>query len=106
MTGNCSGDPLPRLLGQLLERAGPDTAVLRAASRPWVSALFQGRRHIIVLALEGADASLRAACFAEGIEEAQWSLNRHFVADIAIDDRRPTENGVEIELSALTIEDW
>ncbi|MGC4251629.1 MAG: hypothetical protein QM605_09265 [Sphingobium sp.] len=105
-TGNHSGDPLPRLLTQLLERAGKDAAVRRAASRPWASALFQGRRHVIVLALEGADASLRAARFADGIEEAEWNLNRHFVADIVIDDQRATETGTEIELSALTIEDW
>ncbi|BAV64736.1 hypothetical protein [Sphingobium cloacae] len=106
VNGNRAHDPLPRLLAQLLERAGGNVAALRATSRPWASALFQGRRHVIVLALEGADASWRAARFVDGIEEAQWQLNRHFVADIAIDDRRVTEKGVEIELSALTIEDW
>jgi len=104
--GNRSGDPLPRLLTQLLERAGTGSTVLHATSRPWASALFQGRRHIIVLALEGVDASTRADRFADGIEEAQWNLNRHFVADITIDDQRPTDSGVQIELAALTIEDW
>ncbi|EQB01761.1 hypothetical protein V475_08370 [Sphingobium baderi LL03] len=104
--GKRSDDPLPRLLLQLLERAGPDTIVGRASSRPWASALFQGRRHVIILALRGADAAVRAARFAQGIEEAQWSLHRHFVADIAVDDQRPIDGGTEIELSVLTIEDW
>lgn len=104
--GKCSGDPLPRLLTQLLERAGPGTIVLRATSRPWASALFQGRRHVITLALEGADAATRAARFADGIAEAEWMLNRHFVADLIIDEQRPMPDGLEMELSALTIEDW
>jgi len=44
-------DPLPRLMTQLIERAGGTVLVERAASRPWASALFQGRRHIIALTL-------------------------------------------------------
>ncbi|AMK24502.1 MULTISPECIES: hypothetical protein [unclassified Sphingobium] len=99
-------DPLPRLLAQLLERAGGAVTVERAASRPWASALFQGRRHVIALTLTGVDAAERCAAFAEGIEEAEWSLAGHFVADISIDDRHPVPGGEWIELSALTIEDW
>jgi len=76
-------DPLPRLLAQLVERAGDPATVERAVSRPWASALFQGRRHIIALSLTG-----------------------HFVADISIDDSYPIAGGKWIELSALTIEDW
>ncbi|UZW55222.1 hypothetical protein NUH86_17410 [Sphingobium sp. JS3065] len=99
-------DPLPRLLAQLVERAGPSVTVERAASRPWASALFQGRRHVVALNLTGPDAAERRAAFVEGIEEAEWNLSGHFVADISIDDRRPAPDGEWIELSALTIEDW
>lgn len=99
-------DPLPRLLAQLLERAGTPVTVDRAASRPWASALFQGRRHVVALTLAGPDAAERRATFIEGIEEAEWNLTGHFVADISVDGNRPTPGGEWIELSALTIEDW
>ncbi|KEQ51923.1 hypothetical protein [Sphingobium chlorophenolicum] len=100
-------DPLPRLLAQLIERAGASVTVERAASRPWASALFQGRRHVVALKLAGADAAERRAAFVEGIGEAEWNLAGHFVADISIDDNSPVPGGGEwIELSALTIEDW
>ncbi|ANI78278.1 hypothetical protein [Sphingobium sp. EP60837] len=99
-------DPLPRLLVQLLERAGEPAIVERAASRPWASALFQGRRHVIALRLSGPDAQERRAVFAAGLEEAEWSLPRHFVADITIDGGHSAPQEEVIELSALTIEDW
>lgn len=99
-------DPLPRLLVQLVERAGEAATVERATSRPWASALFQGRRHLITLRLDGADAARRRGRFVEGIEEAEWSLNGHFVADIMIDAVRNEADVEWVELSALTIEDW
>ncbi|WP_255326372.1 hypothetical protein [Sphingobium sp. EM0848] len=99
-------DPLPRLLVQLLERAGAPVTVERATSRPWASALFQGRRHVVALLLAGPDAAARRTAFLEGIEEAEWSLTGHFVADISIDDNHALPGGEWIELSALTIEDW
>ncbi|HUD90548.1 hypothetical protein [Sphingobium sp.] len=104
--GNRSADPLPRLLAQLIARAGAPTLVERATSRPWASALFEGRRHIIRLKLEGGDASVRRAQFAQGLEEAEWILPRHFVADICIDDQGAEADSLWIELSALTISDW
>ena len=105
-TGTKGRDPLPRLLGQLTARAGTPVTVERAASRPWASALFQGRRHVITLSLAGPDAAARRAAFVAGIEEAEWSLTGHFVADLSIDDSYPMPGGEWIELSALTIEDW
>lgn len=103
----CGGnDPLPRLLSQLVERAGSPSAIERAVSRPWASALFQGRRHLIRLRLSGADATGRLMRFAAGLEEAEWTLPRHFVADICIDAKGSDGDGEWLELSALTIEDW
>jgi len=101
-----ANDPLPRLLAQLVERAGEPASVERATSRPWASALFQGRRHVILLRLTGADAPERRIRFAHGLEEAEWTLPSHFVADITIDDIRSAPGEEWIELSALTIEDW
>lgn len=99
-------DPLPRLLAQLMERAGGPATVDRATSRPWASALFQGRRHAITLRITGADAAARRARFLDGIEEAEWSLTGHFVADITADSHHSAPDEEWIELSALTIEDW
>jgi len=99
-------DPLPRLLAQLTDRAGGLVTVERATSRPWASALFQGRRHVVMLHLTGPDASGRRTRFATGLEEAEWTLPGHFVADITIDDQRSCPKGEWIELSALTIEEW
>lgn len=99
-------DPLPRLLAQLIHRAGAGASVESATSRPWASALFQGRRHIIMLRICGPDAKAQGERFAAGLEEAEWTLPRHFVADIIIDACRSGPNEERIELSALTIEDW
>ena len=99
-------DPLPRLLAQIVERAGGPTVVDRAASRPWASALFQGRRHVVALHLTGEDAGERRARFVDGIEETEWSLHGHFVADLSIDSCRSAPGEEWIELSVLTIEDW
>jgi hypothetical protein len=104
-------DPLPRLLRQLVARAGEPCAVIRTASRPWASALFQGRRHEVTMTLVGADAAGRLAAMAEGIGETEWSLQGHFVADITADTQQVVTgpDGVPVatlELSALTIEEW
>lgn len=99
-------DPLPRLLVQLTDRAGGPVTVERATSRPWASALFEGRRHVVMLHLTGPDASERRTRFVAGLEEAEWTLPGHFVADITIDEQRSCPQGEWIELSALTIEEW
>lgn len=99
-------DPLPRLLVQISERLGGGCTFTRAASRPWASALFEGRRHLITVTLGGLDAKARCDRFAQRLANAEWILPAYFVADITIDERR-TEKGEELlELSALTIQDW
>ena len=99
-------DPLPRLLAQLIERAGEPASIESAVSRPWASALFQGRQHVITLRIKGPDARDRRARFVEGLEEVEWTLLRDFVADIIIDGGRSDADDEWVELSALTIEDW
>jgi hypothetical protein len=99
-------DPLPRLLTRITARAGEHAVIVQSASRPWSSALFEGRRHIIVLRIEGSDARERAAAFAADVGEAEWTLSGHFVADITVDARWRDEGAEVLELSALTIEDW
>ncbi|MDT7533546.1 hypothetical protein OVY48_08930 [Sphingobium sp. SA2] len=104
--GKGTADPLPRLLAQLLARAGDNARVERAASRPWASALFEGRRHVVRLAISGAEAQAGKARLLDGLSEAQWVLPRHFVADICVDAEGDSADGLWVELSALTIEEW
>jgi hypothetical protein len=104
--GKDQRDPLPRLLAQLIERAGAPTMIERAASRPWASALFEGRRHVVALRFSGARMATRFCDFVDGIDRAEWSLPGHFVADISIDEVRDEGAELWLELSALTIEDW
>ena len=97
---------MPRLLAQLLARTGDNARVERAASRPWASALFEGRRHVVRLAISGAEALAAKARLLDGLSEAQWVLPRHFVADICVDAEGDSAGGLWVELSALTIEEW
>lgn len=99
-------DPLPRLLAQIVRRAGEPATIMRATSRPWASALFQGRRHDMMLHLGGPDPTERRIRFAAGLGEAEWMLEGHFVADITLDETGVDADGVWLNLSALTIEDW
>ncbi|MEC3909971.1 hypothetical protein U5A82_05630 [Sphingobium sp. CR2-8] len=104
--GNRQDDPLPRLLSQLLDKAGQPAMIERAVSRPWASALFEGRRHIIRLRMSGDDFPNRGTAFMRDVEDAEWSLPGHFVADVHIDDGDANDEGVWLELSVLTIRDW
>jgi hypothetical protein len=104
--GKTQRDPLPHLLEQLIKRAGAPTMIERAVSRPWASALFEGRRHVIALRLSGAKVATRFCDFVEDLGSAEWSLPGHFVADIIVDEVRDEGAEIWLELSALTIEDW
>ena len=99
-------DPLPRLLTQLLDRAGQPATVERAVSRPWASALFEGRRHIIGLRITGEDFPDRGHAFLSGLDEAEWTLPEHFVADIDMDECTIRDDHLWLELFVLTIRDW
>ncbi len=59
----------------------------------------------------GADATARLAAMIKGIEEAEWTLQGHFVADITADAQQVSTGSdggpvATLELSALTIEEW
>ena len=102
----CDADPLPLLLGQLLLRAGLPTTIERASSRPWASALFEGQRHTIWLRFSGAEAQKQKDRLLAGLDDAEWTLPGHFVADIAVDGEGVADEDVWVRLSALTIRDW
>ena len=57
-------DPLAQLLVQLIARIGEPATVERAVSRPWASALFEGRRHVILLRVAGGGLRARQEALA------------------------------------------
>lgn len=99
-------DPLPQLLAQISARVGADALFTRTSTRPWASALFEGRRHVIHLALTTPDARQRLEALVKELSEIEWSLTGCFVADICEDGREEDNGCITLHLSALTIEDW
>ena len=99
-------DPLPRLLAHLIVRAGRAAEIERATSRPWASALFEGRRHVIRIRFRGDRAAERADAFPDGLDSVEFRLPGHFVADIQVDSSGQDADSPWVELSALTIADW
>ncbi len=99
-------DPLPQLLAQISARVGADAIFTRTSTRPWASALFEGRGHVIHVAIAAPDAAQRLDAFARELSEIEWALTGHFVADICEEGREEKADCMTLHLSALTIEDW
>ena len=97
-----SRDAQAALIRALLARGGEGCHLLDASGRGWASMTFDGTRHVVDLAVP-AD---RAGLFVEGIEEADFDLRGHLVADLAIVARAPMETGVvHLRIEALTLVD-
>ena len=98
------------LLRQLLDRAEvPREAVLirQFRSTDWHSLTYEGERHEISLRLPAPSAARAAARLADGLEDAEFSLPGHIVADIALREAPAVEpdGSIGIEIEALTIAD-
>jgi hypothetical protein len=98
---------LLRALGASFARFDCAFRVLELSSRSWASVTFTGARHCVAFSLEGAGAAAAADAFLARIEEAQFDLRGHILADIAVvgNDRSPGGERVELNLEALTVED-
>ena len=79
----------------------------RIRSRPWTSATFAGVRHDLVFRVEGASAEEEADRVLDGLEDAEFDLRGHILADIALVSRSSDPSGpsVTIAIEALTVED-
>ena len=80
-------------------------SVEKIRSRNWTSATFAGTRHEFALRLDGDGADAAADTFLDGLEDREFNLNGHILADIALVSRSDTGGVVRIELEALTLED-
>lgn len=101
--------PASALLRALLERAGADRNRILLTdwkSIDWQSLTFIGERHRIRLRIIGAGGADLARQLTDGIEEAEFPIPGHFVADIAVTgEPRPDDGGFTIQMEALTIAD-
>lgn len=79
-----------RALLRALRARWPGLVLRTADSEPWASITFTGERHRLVFA-PGVDLA--------GIEEAEFALQGHLVADIVA-----KVNAAEITIEALTIQ--
>lgn len=90
------------LLRALGRAANPSPAVRIAHSEAWASATFVGARHRFEF--EPADPPA-ADAFAAGIEQVEFALPGHLVADILVSTRTATPAGIALTIEALTVED-
>lgn len=98
------------LLRALLERIGDraDRILLsEIQSVDWQSLTFDGETHLLRLRIPGPGADAIAGQFTDGIEDAEFSIPGHLVADIAV-ARAPAhalDGSITLAIEALTIAD-
>jgi len=96
------------LLRALLARAAVERdriLLTELRSTDWQSLTFIGERHRIQLRVSGPDAVDVAHRIATGIEDAEFRIAGHIVADILVagPPRRDRDGSILVELEALTI---
>jgi hypothetical protein len=96
------------LLRALLKRIGgqADRILLSdIQSIDWQSLTFAGQRHLLRLRVPGPGADLIVGLFTRGIEEAEFAIPGHIVADIAVAGApiRAPDGSVTLAIEALTV---
>jgi hypothetical protein len=82
-----------------------DFTLHELVSRSWASVTFSGARHRIAFSLEGAGAQEAASDFLGRMNEAEFDLRGHILADITLTGEERSFDKVKISLEALTVED-
>jgi hypothetical protein len=96
------------LLRALLERIGErsDRILLsELESVDWQSLTFAGERHVLQLRVPGPGAEAIVGRFISGIEEAEFAILGHIVADIALAAApiRAVDGSFTLAIEALTV---
>jgi hypothetical protein len=95
---------LVRSLSKQTEATGHRILLTDVRSVDWQSLTFAGERHKIEVTLVGSDPGNCAQSLLEWLEEAEFSIPGHIVADIAGELLNEDENGsVSVAIEALTI---
>lgn len=83
--------------------------VEKIRSRDWASGTFIGTRHELIFRLEGEGADEAADSFVRDLDEAEFPLRGHILADIALVSREDQAGAgkplVRLALEALTVAD-
>lgn len=98
------------LLRAVLDRAGDrrDRILLsEIRSVDWQSLTFAGERHVISLRIPAPDAEVAAHRLVDGIEDAEFHIVGHIVADIAVSSppARAADGSVTLGIEALTVDE-
>ena len=98
------------LLRALLGRAGVDRNRILLTdfrSTDWRSLTFAGERHRVDLRIPGPAAGAVAGLLTDGLDEAEFSIPGHIVADIAVDGAmvEHPDGAVSLRIEALTVEE-
>ena len=101
-----AGAELKRALRLYFVALGAPMTFEALTSRPWASITFSGERHRLILCLPGPGAVAAADTFLDGLEERDFALRGHILADIeATGSEREADGQVRLTLEALTVED-
>lgn len=95
-----------QLIAKLLGMAGAGCSVEDASLRPWCSATFVGAQHRITVRIKAAQPIDHARVVAKAIEDGEFNLSGHIVADVRVADVvEVNAKAVDLVLEVLTIED-
>lgn len=101
-----AGPELKRALRAWFTALGAPLTVEALVSRPWASITFSGERHRLTLCLPGPGAQAAVDSFLDGLEEREFALRGHLLADIeAAGVERDADGQIRLVLEALTVED-
>jgi hypothetical protein len=98
MSGAVSPCPLVAQLLQML----PGARLVKCERSDWHSATFAGERVVVKLAHPDVP---RAEEFAIVLPEAEFTLQGRFVADILVSDVLKSEDGAELTVEALILDE-
>ena len=101
-----AGAELKRALRASFVALGAAVTVEALTSRPWASITFAGERHRLALAVPGPGAQAAIDAFLDGLEDREFALRGHILADIeATGVARDADGQIRLTLEALTVED-
>jgi hypothetical protein len=98
------------LLRSLLRRCGVDRdriLLTEFRSTDWQSLTFIGEQHRIRLRIPGPDPADLAALLVNGLEDCEFSIPGHVVADVALagEPERQPDGSLTMTIEALTVEE-
>ena len=106
MIPTAAGLELKRVLRLYFVGLGAPVTFEPVASRQWASITFSGERHRLALCLPGPGAQGAVDAFLDGLEDREFGLRGHILADIeATGVQRDADGQIRLRLEALTVED-